>query len=338
MHRPVPALALLAACSVYDLAEVPVDGGTPVQRAEVLAELEAFDQWTGGGRVSLRRIRFGDLRYDDVGGRYSRVSKGIKLDEDLDHGLVRVALRHELCHALGHQENLVEHGAALFDDEVDALVRYRERTGLSLHGSGRLLDGEVFARLCDRGPYTALALADGCEPERTTRLMSFMVREVWAGDAELLLVPMASDPPITWQGVLDEPLLDLVVTPTIDPAVVELWLQWEEVGLTEQVSLYTGQAARGQLPLEPVESIVPPLPELLQPVISQADEPWAVAKVAMHLGYLGDPSPRWMVHDHTAWSQSDACVSAEGSTLFITDGRPWAAWVGGDKVSWRPLD
>src|SRR5688572_17821611 len=111
--RVLPTTVVLAACGTLGLLpDTPIVGGTESQRTLVREELAEFDTFVGSGRVRVSEILFTDLKAGSSGG-YSRWTKRIELDGELEDLDVRSMLRHELCHALDGRERLYEERDAL---------------------------------------------------------------------------------------------------------------------------------------------------------------------------------------------------------------------------------
>jgi hypothetical protein len=93
----------LAACRPdHPLTEVPIEGGTEDQQELVRQTLLELEDSIGPGRVELRRI---DIRpLEGRAGSYHAGTRTIELGERQD---LPDILRHEVCHALGHQQDLV---------------------------------------------------------------------------------------------------------------------------------------------------------------------------------------------------------------------------------------
>jgi len=173
-------LCLAVGCGpTYGLAEVPISGGTAEERAVIRETLLQFDQWTGGGRVELRSVTV-EAAGAEVAGVYQR-NKRITLRPGMALYYLAESVRHELCHALDHQEGFpsedrgfevlhdafLQHGAA--SHEVGASDKRRAREGFALH--------------CEQGPWTGALAAQDCDdlPRIDAAQASWMAAHVWSG-------------------------------------------------------------------------------------------------------------------------------------------------------------
>jgi hypothetical protein len=118
--RWVAVWVVLGGCASRPLDEVPIHGGTPAQERVIREAIAEFEAWIGPGRIELGRITVGGMSRGD--GRYWPDARRIRLAEELEDARLREVTHHELCHAVDHQENLLNDDVPTFD-EVLARVR-----------------------------------------------------------------------------------------------------------------------------------------------------------------------------------------------------------------------
>ncbi|MEQ1570493.1 MAG: alpha/beta hydrolase-fold protein, partial [Myxococcota bacterium] len=169
--------------TVAPLGDVPIVGATAEEEQELRAELLRFDAAVGAERVALRRVEVGSLDREPedewrVAGVYHHWQRVVILDEGLSSGSLAPVLRHELCHALDHQER--DLSAAVHDPLFDLGGSIIDATSkVSEHDVRR----EAFATLCERGPeFTDLGV-DACDLDSASfaKVASWMNDEVWSG-------------------------------------------------------------------------------------------------------------------------------------------------------------
>ena len=166
MPRLVASVVLLVGCAQRQaLDKVPIEGGTAQQRAAVIAELDRFEEWTGSGRIELTGIelREGFRAKKGHTGFYNRVTAKILLSGELSAEDIPMTLRHELCHALDGQEDLLAQKQPVFDTLAEEI---RSDSKHPLHealGSGaRTHRAEVFAYVCQQAPLGTAMLSRPC--------------------------------------------------------------------------------------------------------------------------------------------------------------------------------
>lgn len=323
------------------LPEVPIEGGTPQQRAEARQILDAFEADVGEGRVVLSEVRFGSIY--GAAGRFFRGSGRIRLDPELRGGALQRALRHELCHALDFGEGLMERP----DRTFDALVRELfvddviDTDGL---GGPRYRRSEAFARYCDVGPLAARALSVGCpgDPPEITAAAGYLARRVWGFPEPP--GPGLREPHASWTAPAPDPeVFDALGT--TDPSRIRVLYGTPEGLAVHTLDIDGGQRldGGGAALFAPDE----PLPEGLADLCPLSGDPpsgagWsggpAAARVRLGLYGVGT-APRILATDGEGWAPiADGCVPYGPAALFATPDRElWLAWVDERTVSWAPL-
>lgn len=147
---------LLHGCTTGSLPATPIIGGTSTQRDAIQAELQAFESWVGVGQVVLRKVAVEAPPNPENRGQYSH--RTIWVAPGLDELGLRHVLRHELCHAIDFQHDLVRRTDApeVFDDSVFAAA---------LVGTEDHRRNEAMAKVCELGPATVHALVEPCTGE-----------------------------------------------------------------------------------------------------------------------------------------------------------------------------
>src|SRR5687767_4147100 len=114
MRSTLTFTALLGCYQRFDLSDVPIVGGTDEQRAVVREELEAFDRDVGPGRLRLSAVVFASLT-DDRRGFSNGPTNRIRIEEELVPEDLGRIVRHELCHQLDRDEELLAAPVAALD-------------------------------------------------------------------------------------------------------------------------------------------------------------------------------------------------------------------------------
>lgn len=324
-----------AACRpAVPLAEVPVRGATPREEALVRAELAAFEAAVGAGRLTLREVAFVDtIRGDeDVAGAY-HAGRVLLTREDRPTD----TLRHELCHAVHQQEDLLREPDPLLDTLAAGLFTGTEVYAEALrhhYRTPRRQREEAMAAFCELGPVVLDALATPCPGEAP------LAAEVAAWMASTVYV---ARPPA-------EP-----VAPAA-PTTLDAWLRFgfTDVAGTDVpgvVSVEEGGGARSTWRLQdgaPGDPAAAPLP-------AATDAPWFPGPVTGALGWPTGPGavrgrPSLL---HLGWAGSrlwatdagddgwrvveGSCAPPVDEVLFTADGAVWRAWTEGLAVRWAPL-
>jgi hypothetical protein len=108
---------LLASCERHcELTEVPVRGGTDEQQ-QIVASTMVQMQEAVVPPVCVDHVRLGSVWWHtQAEGVYNTVTRGIRLDREVDEETLVDHLRHELCHAVDVQNDLIEGGRDARED------------------------------------------------------------------------------------------------------------------------------------------------------------------------------------------------------------------------------
>lgn len=331
-------LLVLLACT-YPLSEVRIVGATQAQEEMVRAEISAFEEAAGVGRVRLKVVRFEEL---PELGLYT-TNRKLRLDEDLPMDLLGEVFRHELCHALDDQEGLLEEADELWDEVADALDEGATPEILPIERSQRIARSEGMAALCGGGPEVAGLLAYGCgeDPPWMEEAYRWLRDVVWREHPlpELRDQPAASSwlPGVSIDGIdvigLNEPYLAAVYLYTsstqVDPDDLD-WVFDVRSGVTD---------------LEPHDYVLDPsseplyLADFISGVSSEGHgvvlpDLQIAAVLAFEPTALPRSAERLLWWDGAGWSATeDGCH--EGQTLLRSAEQPWLWWTDGSAVSWR---
>jgi hypothetical protein len=355
---------VVAGCTLYELDEVPIDGGTPEQRDAVRRELARFETWTGPGRVRLREIRFVDQvsNAEDLNGRYMWPIPRIELDTGLSVFGTAQMTRHELCHALDRQEDLAR-STSLLDGVVD---RLEPGWPDGLYQTKREELSEAMAELCDEGPATTTLLDPECpgDPPGLGPLADWFAGTVWTGEPDLWtddeLTAWPTAPPHrvsfapdavavggSWSG--DSMFYTVIrADGQDDPSAWTREWGWLDVETGDEV-LPDHPSDASQIEWEapaplPVGLSFGPEPEVEDvwiPVVVRGEGDQAVAIVQTSL--LGDGLDRladrailWDA-DAGTWSKIEACLTEVAAPFGTADAYWWLAWVDDQDLWWAPV-
>ncbi|MEZ4235454.1 MAG: hypothetical protein R3F59_04690 [Myxococcota bacterium] len=330
------ALCAVVACTRVPLAAVPVEGGTRATRAAAREELAAFDGWAGPGRVALSSVTFRALGDDHVDGMYRRTTAQVVLDEALSADVVRIALRHELCHALDWQEGLLDAPDAAFDAAGDLLFS-PFGADLPYDEDRRGRRSEALAQVCEVGPFGAVARATRCdgEPEVGAALAAFAWERVWRGAPAVPVRPPAPLEATAACCAVDARWDGFGIWPTAEAGRLAVHLDGAET-VHLQVLLDSGAPAPGPR-AEGLASVreVPPLPA------GARARSVAVARrsggcdrrlsAAQARGERRRGCSTRIRRRPRGWAlDGQACLvrPLAGTRLFTADARVWRAWRG----------
>jgi hypothetical protein len=342
-------LPVLGGCVSHPLDEVPIHGATAEQERVVREAIAEFEGWIGAGRVELGRVTFGGI--DRGAGRYWPDARRIRIEEGLQGSALRRVVHHELCHAVDHQDDLLDAADPVFDRLVDQ-VRGDDRHPLhDVVGRSRRVDrSELFAQLCENGPAWNHVVANSCpgDPAELAPAASWIVDEVWTGEVDLSF-GLGPTPrglgsfESAWEvdqleflGGRDEAAVLVTAYSPRDPDGVGSMMSrnWRDLVTGELVPyevsgrwLTTLDAARSSLPAELPVGL--PSPQSLDadvsdPVDSVVQGGLALVvtrRVPLYDWSTGTPlSPRVWAWDGEGWSLVDACPSRLSSVFAAPDG------------------
>jgi hypothetical protein len=338
----LPALVLALGCRPpVALSEVPIVGAGPVARAEIVAELAAFEAAIGPARLALRRVDVVDRirRDDDIAGGYRADRVWLTRDDPE----LASTLRHELCHAVHEQEGLLDDADPLWDTVAAGLYTADAGYAQAIRGhypTARRQRHEAMAAYCELGPMALAALADPCPGEAplAAELSAWLLAEVYS--AYEVAEPVPAGPTVTLDGWLPG-RLDAVVG-TDAPGVLAVtttdggWSTWDA---------QSGAPVDVDAALHPTADRPPPVRGLRSPeAVGWRGGP-AAARGSSSLFHLGASAPRLFVAGPPAETCPDGCWAVvEGSCggpedeqLFTADGGVLRAWTEGLAVKWSRL-
>lgn len=342
MTLRILAPLLTSACvELVPLDRVPVTGGSAEQRAEVELELEAFDSWVGRGRLTLSEVRFVELP-PEIAGQYRHGTQRVHLSLQQPVSELRGTLRHELCHALDHEEGLMDSPDRWFDEQSDALYDWFAMEATTpdegFPGSASKRRGEVFASFCGQGPFAARLILGGCpEDPASVEVMECLVDAVWTEAPELERVEGLPVPAVEAAVALDG--RNFGVDPTRTDGVVHVTAGAGDNKGQYSILLHTGELVpewAGPLGSDFAPPPPPGLDTFVGSNVSFAGS--AAAVVTADLLHLGRSRPRWLVQpEPEAWREVEDCPPDRRATVFVAEDRLWAAWAEDDAPAWRPL-
>jgi hypothetical protein len=341
VDRRVAVLVVAAACRPnVELEEVPVLGGTAEDRERIRAELAAFADAIGPDRVKLRSVRIvddlpGGNDEWDIGGSY-RADHTVRLVPG--DGLT-VRVRHELCHALDHAEDLMAKPHPLFDDLAAGLFADPSLADLipQHYRTAREQREEAHAQFCEVGPMAASALTRPCGPasDRAVEVGQWLRDHVYTAYDEPPPLELDRSTAVTKDGWAESP----TVAAGPEPGTVVVGADEGELG--EVFDLYTG--AWADTPAEPVPNVQegPPARGLeAWQRAGFADGP-AVAEGWLATPFLQVGGPRLFLFDpaYGRWREVvPGCQPMHWDDFFTADGQVWQSFVEEEVLlRWMPL-
>jgi hypothetical protein len=335
------------------LSEVPLLGGSQEQRALVSEQLAAFEGWSGPERVQLRSIRFVEQEGSHLG-RYHLRQKRIELAPHLTGDTLAVTLRHELCHALERQEDLV---STL--PQFQNLAEDLELEGIDLIRDGKLDSGvleqsEVMALLCEEGPASTLLAQLSCPTDSPGLEVvgRWFAEQVWLGEPDLGLGAALTAEPLDARHTSPFVPHDIqfFVEPSGQSALLAMHRREEEELQSDElwIDLHTGEPVEAQtyedsgaydldpvVPL-PVGLTAPPTSRSLVPIHTVVQGERAAVIVDGPDFHLWQLAPRLIFLDEGQWWAVEHCPGAVG-TVFPTPEALWVAWAEQHDIRWAPI-
>jgi hypothetical protein len=278
--------------------------------------------------------------YGRVVGRYVPLPDRIEIDPDVRGPLLERVVRHELCHALDFDEDLVTRPHPVWDALVLRLFHLGRVDAAGLEGP-RNRRSEAFAQFCDLGPLLAQALADGCpgDPADVDYAAAWILHTVWR-EWDVPRFPGPGPAVASWTApsaaLFDD---EFGVLGLEDPNLIRV--AWGEA----RVDLSRAEGA----PVDGPYPVVAPQEELPRGLVglcplsgfSYAGAGWSDGPAAVLFGidvYAGLATPRVLANDGGRWAWVEGCVDAEHADVFVTsDHRIWLATVDDGTVQWTPL-
>lgn len=347
MRSPLLLSLLAAACTTSSLNEVRIIGGTDELRAQLRDELVRFESWVGEDRIRLSAVEITEL--PDTYGQYRPVGRRIVISDAIpSEELRRVTMRHELCHAIDRQNDLLDERQPVFDELMASLTRPEaydpERFVPSTHGYDQP-EHELFADLCERGPqYPKLLQACSELPPALSAASEVLVRQVFTGQVS---AASSLGDVVTWTAPFVPERLFAVASGsgillTVGRQLDTAGQQLHQVGLSIEDA--TPQPVQ-VLPEAYAGYDVAPEPPLPRWAESRSAETGFTADDGSALDWVEVTAPgfeetwsRFLVlHDvDAAWTAVEACPRSVAG-VFRTDAQFFAVWADRQNVRWAPV-
>ena len=332
------ACATLVACTASGpLPDTPIEGGSDEQRMLVREELREFDAAVGAGRLSIPLVRFRDI---DAPAEIRRSSYRITLDTDTAPHDVRWILRHELCHGLDFEEDLVAH-SPLFDELATGYFADADQTEVdAVYPTDRMRRSEALAVFCSIGALGAHSITSSCrnEPEIAAELSRWLIERVWRAHEPQDFAWEPADA-VGWAS--EELPSEITVGSTLVPEnSIRIGLDYVD---SIVVDLHT---AEPQV-IEDDDIVYEPRPSgvdggFLYDLSDTTVHGWpdgpAAAFGRVYLWHLGYSDLRLFVRQTGGpWMLSAPDCQLPFQQLFTADESVWIAWVDGYRVKWTPV-
>jgi hypothetical protein len=321
----------LAGCATCPpLSEVPVRGGTDAEQAEVEAELVRLERDLALP-VCIDRVRLHKTLSKGYG-LYDRATHIIALEHDT---ALRPVLRHEVCHGVDYQNDVVLGREALFP--------YPDASPVS----DAYEPNEAFAVICAVGPEGLGPMWDSeCPEESDMRALHIVREEVWGLDRAapppvLTFEPIAY---VRYNDVFPErpPIEDAFfarITPDLGGGRLRVYVQGAS-GLLVQfhVDPWTGAV----IDMSGAEPVPPPEPPAVpvnwfdggyEPVGGVLPDGTGVVTAA-HALPSGARIQRTFAVQGDAFLPTDGPCPDDTTQYFTVDGEPWMGQLDGDVVWW----
>jgi hypothetical protein len=291
--------------------------------------------------LTLSEVRFAELP-SEIAGIYHRSTQRVELNLQRPLSELRGDLRHELCHALDHEEGSMDSPDRRFDEQSDALYAWFAAEASTPDGgfprSASSRRGEVFASFCEQGPFAARLIRGGCpEDPAAIEMMEYLAETVWTEAPELERVDGLAVPAVEVAVALEGRHFRVDRTRT-DGVVLVTAGVGDNQG-RYPILLHTG-APYPEWSGAIGSDFAPPPPPGLDTFIG-SDVSFAgaaAAVVTVDLLHLGRSWPRWLVQPPLeAWREVGDCPPDRRATVFAAEDQLWAAWAEDDAPTWRPL-
>jgi len=355
-------LILACGCATrHDLGEVPVEGGTASQRDAVLQELDVFAEWIGPGRIELSRIEVTSTasHLDDASGFYYGPTARIQVSADLSPSEIRETLRHELCHAVDFQGNLLDGPQPVFDTLATSIDGDEDH---ALHDavvgrSNRTMRAELLAYVCQQAPLGTALLAKPCPDESSeySEVAEWINDHIWTGNPDVSPVAshVQSSSVVEWGSPAGVSTLVILGSENEDAAFI-VALSSDPLVSEAYVSPIDGTAVAqfADPTLESIEagySISAPVgaPEIGVFDSISVDDIHAVSEGGTTLRLVeglwkadlgGLFAPHLIAESGDGWSVvEDACPSRVNS-VFAADGQLYLGWADASRVLMVPIE
>jgi hypothetical protein len=339
----------LVGCGSVPLAEVPIVGGSPEVRDEVIHAVNRFERWVGVGRISLREIRIEDAGPGHLGA-YGRISRTIRIDDRPMGRLQREeVVFHELCHALDYQERLVQRRSDLWQ-ALDEAFAARGRSPGPSGVRQRRVDAERFAILCEQGPVWAQLVERECPADDLqpfADLAAWLLDDVWTAEVP---TPATLGTPVMWEAPFEPKLLHIRAWPDGHSFGLTVIDRLEPSANTRVERAYLrildgGPSSRSEVGFYPepyTRSLPLQLPRWADRSVSSvpySSYVWsptsAIVNVDIAGPYLESPIQRTLLLDED-WRATTACSTPAGGT-FRGEDEYYLVTAEGPLVIWQAL-
>lgn len=330
--------------AIFSLSLAPIVDGTPELEAIARSEMLAFDERVGPGRVRLSELRFGGAKAG-TSGTYFIGPQTIGVDPIESEGELRDVIRHELCHALDHQNLLVDGRNALW---TAALAEFPAPLGGYYVDKVHLAPHELFAAVCQHGPLLSGALASPCPGDNPLALdiAAALIADAWGADVPDR-VPM--DPTnVAWQAPWPP---DQVFAIAQDPgdgmllSLIQGDLHAPDAVAQVQLDVADAQPVAGVVIDDEYEGVLRAQDTAL-PTWAEWSQGFADASAdgvflisTTNVGWLPPDvvAPRVLIHASDQWQIVDTCPGTASSVFHTTDAF-WVLRADGDHLSWSPVE
>jgi hypothetical protein len=310
----------LAGCERHcELPEVPVRGGSDEQQEIVALTLQQM-QDALVQPVCVDHVRIGRVWWHRrAEGVYNTVTRGIRLDREVDDETLVVNLRHELCHAVEVQNELIEGNEELFSFPEWDDPPYGKRR----------LSQEAFAFTCQVGPGPLSVLWRDCPQDPDLEGTRLVQREVYG------LASEPEPPRVRFERLGSAGLVgahDLGEVYELDgDLVVELYVEDEHRSVA--INPWTGAVREGPAGDGVAELEPPPLPAGWELGSGGMIDEQTGLLVAAFEAWTGEV---WRALSWTEQGWADAqgpCPHSETRLLRYGD-ELWSAQLDGATLSW----
>ncbi|MEZ4239815.1 MAG: hypothetical protein R3F59_27385 [Myxococcota bacterium] len=321
------AVVGLAGCGAAPLGEVEIEGGSLALQAQLRAELVAFDQDVGPGRIDLRAVHVTNA----VNGGHAGQLRSNEVWIDVHSGPVRV-LRHELCHRVSSPDDLAQ--VPLWEEVAAQLFGSDLAHAIDVYPTAHAQREEAMAQFCEAGPVALSALRDLCpgEDPLAAELADWLMRTIYQNYEAPPLLALDPAEAVTFDGWVT---IDSTVAGTTADGLVVVGLD----GAWRAASLQTGQRvdADGLRPA-PDPDEAPTLRGVERRSGVGLPGGPAAAVGTVDLNHFGASARRLFAYDPAvgAWTTVPQCLDASAQ-LFSADGGVWTAWREGEVQRWQPV-
>ncbi len=357
-------MLLISACAPrYDVEEVPILGGTVEQRAAVTEALGDFERWIGSGRIQLSKVVLDGPALDkkEAQGFYGTQFDSILLDDELPLRRLKMMLRHELCHAVEHQEHLLNKPVAAFDDAAAAILQDRSHPLHSKLMDARtdgILRKEMFSYVCQRAPVGTALHAHPCPSESSDyiKMAKWIASNIWTGDPDVSTEATFRISPsiIEWAAPASVDRIGFFGSET-DAVLILLPKVVGEASEMNVVSALDGTELPPETWIPDPEPIIlgyegrPPVGASvlndyygaltgIDDVLAVSDGDTTIRVVTNVLGSHGAFGSRVIAGSGDRWSVVDGACPSDVHSVFLANNKLYVGWAEGADVLWAQAE